>query len=280
MMSDLKIDFPPPPEALEISVMDAHCHLDITPELSIAEALAKAASVGVGGIMQVGCDVPSSRWSVDAAKQYSNILASVAIHPNEAPEIEAKSGRSGLIDALAVIAELAREKRVRAIGETGLDFFRTSDEGLSAQEFSFREHIKIANELNKPVMVHDRDAHEAVLKVLLEEKAKAVVFHCYSADAEFAKKVTDLGWYLSFAGTVTFKNAPNLREALAICPRDKILVETDAPFLTPTPFRGKTNASYLIPVTLRFMAEELNVDVNELAKNVNENFLRIFGNFE
>lgn len=279
-MSNLKIDFPPLPEALEISVMDSHCHLDITPELSTTEALAKAASVGVDGIMQVGCDVPSSKWSVEVAKQHPKILASVAIHPNEAPEIEAKSGRSGLIEAIRVIAELAREKKVRAIGETGLDFFRTSDEGLAAQEFSFKEHIKIANDLNKPVMVHDRDAHEAVLKVLLDEKAKAVVFHCYSADAEFAKKVTDLGWYLSFAGTVTFKNAPNLREALAVCPREQILVETDAPFLTPTPFRGKTNASYLIPVTLRFMAEELAIDVNELAKNVNENFLRIFGNFE
>jgi len=279
-MSDLRIDFPPLPEALEFSVMDSHCHLDITPELSVEAALAKAAAVGVGGIMQVGCDVPSSEWSVKTANQYSNILASVAIHPNEAPEIEAASGREGLLKALARISQLAQEPRVRAIGETGLDFFRTTEAGLAAQEFSFREHIKIANQFNKPVMVHDRDAHDQVLKVLLEEKANAVVFHCYSADAEFAKKVTDLGWYLSFAGTVTFKNAPNLRSALAICPLDKILVETDAPFLTPTPHRGKTNASYLIPITLRFMAEELAMPSLELAKKVNENFLRIFGTFD
>ena len=279
-MSDLKIDFPPLPEALGYSVMDSHCHLDITSELTVDEALTKAAAVGVCGIMQVGCDVPSSEWSVNTANKYSKVLASVAIHPNEAPQIEANSGRAGLLTALKRIFELAKEPRVRAIGETGLDFFRTSDEGLIAQEFSFREHIKIANQVNKPVMVHDRDAHEDVLRILLEEKAKAVVFHCYSADAKFASTVTDLGWYLSFAGTVTFKNAPNLREALAVCPLDKILVETDAPFLTPTPHRGKTNASYLIPTTLRFMAEELSMHVDDLAKNVNENFLRIFGSFD
>lgn len=279
-MSDLKIDFPPLPEALKFSVMDSHCHLDITPELPVAEALSKAHEVGVCGIMQVGCDVPSSEWSVQVANQHSKILATVAIHPNEAPVIEAQSGRAGLVAALDRIAELAKDSRVRAIGETGLDFFRTSEEGLAAQEFSFREHIKIANRLDKPVMVHDRDAHEAVLRVLLEENAKSAVFHCYSADAEFAKKVTDLGWYLSFAGTVTFKNAPQLRAALAVCPIDKILVETDAPFLAPTPHRGKTNASYLIPITLRFMAEELSINIDELAKQVNENFLRIFGSFD
>jgi TatD DNase family protein len=279
-MSDAFKEYPPVPKKLDSPVMDSHCHLDITENFSVSEALSKAEQVGVCGIMQVGCDVASSEWSVKTARENSKILASVAIHPNEAPVIEEKLGRTELTSAIKKIAELATDSRVRAIGETGLDFFRTSEQGLAAQEFSFREHIKIANELNKPVMVHDRDAHEDVLRVLLQEQAKAVVFHCYSADADFARRVSELGWYLSFAGTITFKNAPKLREALEVTPLDNILVETDAPFLTPTPYRGQTNASYLIPVTLRFMAEHLQKDEDELAKRVHENFLRIFGSFE
>lgn len=279
-MSEYFKEYPPAPKKLNSPVMDAHCHLDITENFLVSEALSKAEQVGVCGIMQVGCDVPSSEWSVKTAKENPKVLASVAIHPNEAPLIEERFGRSGLVKAIEKIAELATDIRVRAIGETGLDFFRTSKQGLAAQEFSFREHIKIANQLNKPVMVHDRDAHEDVLKVLLQEQAKAVVFHCYSADADFARRVSTLGWYSSFAGTITFKNAPNLREALKVTPIDKILVETDAPFLTPAPYRGQTNASYLIPVTLRFMAKQLEKDETEFAKNIHDNFVRIFGNFE
>lgn len=279
-MSDSVNQLPEMPQALEVEVMDSHCHLDIDNSLSVMQALAKAKSVGVCGIMQVGCDVASSQWAVNTAQAHQQVLASVAIHPNEAPEIEMKLGRSALIAAIDEIGQLATASRVRAIGETGLDFYRTDEAGLAAQEFSFREHIRIANKLNKPVMVHDRDAHDAVLKVLIEEEAKAVVFHCYSADAAFAKKIVPFGWYLSFAGTVTFKNAPNLREALKVTPQDQILVETDAPFLTPAPYRGKPNASYLIPITLRFMANELGKEVNELALAINKNFTRVFGSFE
>ncbi len=279
-MSDSVNQLPEMPQALEVEVMDSHCHLDIDNSLSVMQSLAKAKSVGVCGIMQVGCDVASSQWAVNTAQAHQQVLASVAIHPNEAPEIEMKLGRSALIAAIDEIGQLATASRVRAIGETGLDFYRTDEAGLAAQEFSFREHIRIANKLNKPVMVHDRDAHDAVLKVLIEEEAKAVVFHCYSADAAFAKKIVPFGWYLSFAGTVTFKNAPNLREALKVTPQDQILVETDAPFLTPAPYRGKPNASYLIPITLRFMANELGKEVNELALAINKNFTRVFGSFE
>lgn len=279
-MSDSVNQLPEMPQALEVEVMDSHCHLDIDNSLSVMQALAKAKSVGVCGIMQVGCDVASSQWAVNTAQAHQQVLASVAIHPNEAPEIEMKLGRSALIAAIDEIGQLATASRVRAIGETGLDFYRTDEAGLAAQEFSFREHIRIANKLNKPVMVHDRDAHDAVLKILIEEEAKAVVFHCYSADAAFAKKIVPFGWYLSFAGTVTFKNAPNLREALKVTPQDQILVETDAPFLTPAPYRGKPNASYLIPITLRFMANELGKEVNELALAINKNFTRVFGSFE
>jgi TatD DNase family protein len=279
-MSDSVNQLPEMPQALEVEVMDSHCHLDIDNSLSVMQALTKAKSVGVCGIMQVGCDVASSQWAVNTAQAHQQVLASVAIHPNEAPEIEMKLGRSALIAAIDQIAQLATASRVRAIGETGLDFYRTDEAGLAAQEFSFREHIRIANKLNKPVMVHDRDAHDAVLKVLIEEEAKAVVFHCYSADATFAKKIVPFGWYLSFAGTVTFKNAPNLREALKVTPQNQILVETDAPFLTPVPYRGKPNASYLIPITLRFMANELGIEVNELALAINKNFTRVFGSFE
>jgi TatD DNase family protein len=279
-MSDSVKELPAKPKPLSVEVMDSHCHLDISDDLNVDEAIKMAKSVGVSGIMQVGCDVASSEWSVKTAEEIQSVLASVAIHPNEAPVIEKQFGREGLIKAIKRIAELAQSPRVRAIGETGLDYFRTEAEGLVAQEFSFREHIQIANSLNKPVMVHDRDAHEDVLRILLEEKANQVVFHCYSADAEFAKKVTPHGWYLSFAGTVTFKNAPNLREALKVTPIEQILVETDAPFLTPMPHRGQPNASYLIPITLRFMAVELALHEDTLAEAVRNNFLRVFGSFE
>jgi TatD DNase family protein len=279
-MSDSVKELPAKPEPLSVEVMDSHCHLDISDGLNVDDAIEMAKSVGVSGIMQVGCDVASSEWSVKIAEEVTSVLASVAIHPNEAPVIEKQFGREGLLKAIERIAELAQSPRVRAIGETGLDYFRTETAGLVAQEFSFREHIQIANSLNKPVMVHDRDAHEDVLRILLEEKANQVVFHCYSADAEFAKKVIGYGWYLSFAGTVTFKNAPNLREALKVTPIEQILVETDAPFLTPMPYRGQPNASYLIPITLRFMATELAIEEDVLAEAVKNNFLRVFGSFE
>jgi TatD DNase family protein len=278
-----KREYPPLPEKLTTTTVDAHCHLDIEDEdifMSVEDSLAKAKAVGITGIVQVGVDVPSSRWAVKTAKEFSQIHATVALHPNDAPLIALEKGESALDEAIAEIAELAKEDVVRAIGETGVDFFRTSEEGRSFQEKSFRAHIQIANKLNKPVMVHDRDAHLDALRILDDEKAQQVIFHCYSGDKEFAQELVKRGWYLSFAGTCTFKNAQSLRDALQVTPLENVLVETDAPFLTPMPYRGYPNSSYMIPLTLATMAKEMNVDINTVADATRTNAEKLFGKFE
>jgi TatD DNase family protein len=278
-----KREYPPLPEKLTTTTVDAHCHLDIEDEdifMSVEDSLAKAKAVGITGIVQVGVDVPSSKWAVKTAKEFSQIHATVALHPNEAPVIALEKGESALDEAIAEIAELAKEDVVRAIGETGVDFFRTSEEGRAFQEKSFRAHIQIANKLNKPVMVHDRDAHLDALRILDDEKAQQVIFHCFSGDKEFAQELVKRGWYLSFAGTCTFKNAQSLRDALQVTPLENVLVETDAPFLTPMPYRGYPNSSYMIPLTLATMAKEMNVDINTVADATRTNAEKLFGKFE
>jgi TatD DNase family protein len=278
-----KREYPPLPEKLTTTTVDAHCHLDIEDEdifMSVEDSLAKAKAVGITGIVQVGVDVPSSRWAVKTAKEFSQIHATVALHPNDAPVIALEKGESALDEAIAEIAELAKEDVVRAIGETGVDFFRTSEEGRAFQEKSFRAHIQIANKLNKPVMVHDRDAHLDALRILDDEKAQQVIFHCFSGDKEFAQELVKRGWYLSFAGTCTFKNAQNLRDALQVTPLENVLVETDAPFLTPMPYRGYPNSSYMIPLTLATMAQEMNVDINTVTEATRTNAEKLFGKFE
>ena len=278
-----KREYPPLPEKLTTTTFDAHCHLDIEDEdifMSVEDSLAKAKAVGITGIVQVGVDVPSSKWAIKTAQEFSQIHATVALHPNEAPVIALEKGESALDEAIAEIAELAKEEVVKAIGETGVDFYRTSEEGREFQEKSFRAHIQIANKLNKPVMVHDRDAHLDALRILDDEKAQQVIFHCYSGDKEFAQELVKRGWYLSFAGTCTFKNAQNLREALQVTPLENVLVETDAPFLTPMPYRGYPNSSYMIPLTLATMANEMNVDINTVADATRTNAEKLFGKFE
>lgn len=278
-----KREYPPLPEKLTTTTVDAHCHLDIEDDdifMSVEDSLAKAKAVGITGIVQVGVDVPSSKWAVKTAQEFSQIHATVALHPNDAPLIALEKGENALDEAIAEIAELAKEDVVRAIGETGVDFFRTSEEGRAFQEKSFRAHIQIANKLNKPVMVHDRDAHLDALRILDDEKAQQVIFHCYSGDKEFAQELVKRGWYLSFAGTCTFKNAQNLRDALKVTPLENVLVETDAPFLTPMPYRGYPNSSYMIPLTLATMAQEMNVDINTVADATRTNAEKLFGKFE
>ena len=278
-----KREYPPLPTKLTTTTIDAHCHLDIEDEdifMSVKDSVNKAKAVGIIGIVQVGVDVPSSKWAIKTAKEFSNIHATVAIHPNDAPVIALEKSEQALDEAIAEIAELAKDDAVRAIGETGVDFFITGEAGRQFQEKSFRAHIQIANKLNKPVMVHDRDAHAAALKILDEEKAQRVIFHCYSGDKEFAQELVKRGWYLSFAGTCTFKNAQNLRDALAVTPLENVLVETDAPFLTPMPYRGYPNASYMIPLTLATMAREMNVDIDTVANATRTNAEKLFGKFE
>jgi TatD DNase family protein len=266
---------PPAPEPLPHPVVDNHCHLDVVRDddpLPVAEALAAAAAVGVTRIVQIGCDLPGARWAVEAAATYDALVAGVALHPNEAPLLD------DLDAAMAEIEALAAHDRVRAVGETGLDHFRTGEEGRAVQVESFRRHIDLAKRLDKTLVIHDRDAHEAVLAVLDEEGApERWVMHCFSGDADFARRCLDRGAHLSFAGTITFKNAQALRDALAVTPRDRVLVETDAPYLTPTPHRGRSNASYLVPLTMRAMAEVRGDDLGELCAAIDANTDAAFG---
>ncbi|AZS86747.1 TatD family deoxyribonuclease [Streptomyces griseoviridis] len=280
---------PPPPEPLRVPVADSHTHLDMQSG-TVEEALATAASVGVTTLVQVGCDLAGSRWAAETAARHDAVHATVALHPNEAPRIvhgdpdgwsrqgaRRPGGTAALDEALAEIDRLAALEQVRGVGETGLDHFRTGPEGKDAQEASFRAHIEIAKRHGKALVIHDRDAHADVLRVLKEEGApERTVFHCYSGDAEMAEICARAGYFMSFAGTVTFKNAQNLRDAVAVAPPELLLVETDAPFLTPAPYRGRPNAPYLIPVTVRAMAAVRGVDEDTLATALAANTARAF----
>jgi TatD DNase family protein len=270
---------PPVPEPLPHPVVDNHCHLDMSlgsvdSPWPVDEALARAASVGVTRIVQIGCDLAGARWAVSAAQEYAAIVAGVALHPNEAPRLG-----DGLDAAIEEIESLVvGEPRVRAGGETGLDYYRTGPDGIEAQLHSFRVHIAMAKQHGRTLVVHDRDAHDDVLRILDADGAPdRVVMHCFSGDVEFATACVERGFWLSFAGTVTFKNAPRLREALGVTPLNRVLVETDAPYLAPMPHRGRPNASYLVPLTVRAMAETLDCDLESLCRRIDANTDAAFG---
>ena len=274
------LSHPEPPEPLAVPVYDNHCHLDIDDgddPLSLTEQLTRAERVGVAGVVQSSGDLASSRWAVRAAEQDPRVLASVAIHPNDAPVYAADGA---LEQAIAEIDELAAHPRVRAIGETGLDFFRTGEDGWPAQHASFEAHIELAKKHGIAMQIHDRDAHREVLDTLHRVGAPdRTVFHCFSGDAAVAREAVEVGCWISFAGNVTFRNAQNLRDALDVTPREKILVETDAPFLTPMPYRGRPNAPYLVPLTMRFIAEHLGTDLDELCAQVAANTVAVYGDW-
>ncbi|MEV8146848.1 TatD family hydrolase [Arthrobacter sp. NPDC080073] len=278
---DSRKEYPPAPEPLPVPVMDNHTHLDFRHgllEVAVADALDAAEAVGVQGAVQVGCDLESSRFTVQAVDADRRLLGAVAIHPNDAPVY---AGRGELESALAEIEELAAHPRVRAIGETGLDFFRTHGDGLAHQRQSFRRHIDIAKRLDLTLQIHDRDAHDDVVQVLREEGApERVVFHCFSGDEELARICNTNGWYMSFAGTMTFKNAANLRDALAIADPELVLVETDSPFLTPHPYRGRPNASYMVPYTVRSMAEVTGTELSTLCSQLAQNTVASYGSWD
>ncbi|WP_243233328.1 TatD family hydrolase [Microbacterium sp. CIAB417] len=273
--------YPEAPAALAVPVYDNHAHLEILDgdePLTLVEQLDRAAAVGIAGVVQASGDIESSRWAVAAAEQDPRVLAAVAIHPNDAPVY---AGQGRLDEAIAVIDELAAHPRTRAIGETGLDFFRTEESGRPAQFESFEAHIALAKKHGLAMQIHDRDAHDAVLETLTRVGApERTVFHCFSGDDAMARIAAEAGYHLSFAGNVTFKNAQNLRDALKVTPIERILVETDAPFLTPVPLRGRPNAPYLVPITVRFMAAELGLDVDELSAQLAANTLAVYGPFE
>ena len=274
----------PAPEPLPVAVVDNHTHLDIRrddlasplrSDEGVAAALAVAAEVGVDRVVQVGCDLKSARWTVEILDDHPAMLGAVALHPNEAPRL-ADEGR--LAEALAEIETLAAHPRVRAVGETGLDYYRTGEGGVAAQQESFRWHIDLAKRTGKALQIHDRDSHEDVLRILAEEGAPdKTVMHCFSGDVAMARECTDRGYYLSIAGTVTFKNARGLRDALAVTPPERLLVETDAPYLTPSPYRGSANAPYLLPHTVRRMADVLSLDVATLCGHLSGNAEAVYG---
>ena len=276
-----KLSYPELPEPLSVGTYDNHTHLEIADgdqPMNYQDHLALANQVGILGAVQVGVTLESSRWSAQVAANEPRLLAAVAIHPNEAARYESKDALDLAIDG---IAELAGQERVRAIGETGLDFFRTeSDPGKSLQQHSFERHIQIAKDFDLALQIHDRDAHAEVVETLLRVGAPSkVVFHCYSGDIELAKICSEQGWYTSFAGNITIKRNQHLRDSLKHMPVDKILVETDAPFLTPEPLRGRPNAPYLVPITVRFMAAELGMDADELSGQLAKNTVAVYGSW-
>jgi len=273
-------DWPPAPEPLPLPITDNHTHLDVAAQvlekpLSTAEWLDQASAVNVHRAVQIGCDLPGARWTAGIVHEQPGLLGGVALHPNEAPKLAAANQ---LDEALAEIAQLAQIPRIRVVGETGMDTYRTGPEGMEAQRESFRAHIQLAKELDLVLQIHDRNAHAEVLEILKTDGApKRTVFHCFSGDAEMAQYCADQGWYLSFAGTVTFKNAGELRRALAVTPLEQIMVETDAPFLTPHPHRGAPNSSYLLPHTVRTIAEVLDQPLEAVCERIEATTEAVYG---
>ena len=270
----------PLPDPLKSKTVDSHAHLELIHNSTadsplIKQVLADSASVGIDRVVQIGYSAEQSIWSVKCAESFvGQVLAAVALHPNEAPVVE------DLEKDLQVIKDLATHPRVRAIGETGLDFYRTPPELRDKQKYSFKQHIKIAKEYKKALVIHDRDSHREVLDTLQEEGAPLnSIFHCFSGDVAMAKECIANNYILSFAGTVTFKNAQQLREALVLVPIEQLLVETDSPFLAPMPNRGALNTPAQIPHTLRVMADLRGVSADYLAGAISENAERIFGKF-
>ncbi len=287
------------------------------PVPSVAEHLARAAAAGVDRVVQVGCDLPAARWT-DALRRgapsaehgvtarpegvtghnhmlggVGRLLGAVAIHPNEAVLHGAvrEVGPDGLEpdpqprhdvpldDAIAEIAAIARSNdRVRAIGETGMDLFRTGARGEAVQREAFRAHVALAKELGLALQIHDRDAHAEVLDVLARDGApERTVFHCYSGDAAMARFCAEQGWYLSFAGPVTFRANDELRAALRAVPLGQVLVETDAPYLTPHPYRGRPNAPYVLPTTVRTVADVVGLPLADVCARLAATSVAVYG---
>jgi TatD DNase family protein len=262
-------------DPLPRAAFDGHTHLDIM-DRPVPGVLAAARDAGIARVITVGTDLESSRWSARCAAEYDDVYAAVAIHPNDT-EKAAQGSPARTAEVLAEIEALAGLPQVKAIGETGLDYY-WDDAAPAVQQDWFRAHIAIAKRTGKVLMIHDREAHEDVLRILSEEGAPdRVVFHCFSGDGEMAKRCADAGYVMSFAGNLTFAKAQNLRDAAAVAPADLLLIETDAPFLTPVPWRGKPNSPALAAYTARCLAEVKNMDVAELCDQVTATGERLYG---
>jgi TatD DNase family protein len=267
---------PPAPEPLA-PLIDAHTHLDAcggTDPESVTAIVDRAAAVGVQAVVTIADDLESARWVTEAADWDSRVYAAVALHPTRANALTE--------EAKTVIERLAEHPRVVAIGETGMDMYWPGKlEGCAepaAQRDAFAWHIDLAKRTGKPLMIHNRDADPEVLDVLSAEGAPGtVIFHCFSSDAAMARTCVANGWLLSLAGTVSFRNAHALREAAALIPPEQLLVETDAPFLTPHPYRGAPNEPYCLPYTVRALAEVVGRPAEEVAQASTATALRAYG---
>ena len=299
-------------DPLPAPVVDNHTHLPVLDDdgvpavdddvalppgeapLTMVEQLTLARRAGVVRMLTVGCDLASLDGSLALARAHPEVAVALGIHPNEAPlhagvrEV-APDGLDPdvrphhdvpLDDALAVVADLARHERVVAVGESGLDFFRTGDQGRDHQRAAFRAHVALAKELGKPLQIHDREAHAAVVETLLTDGApERTVFHCFSGDVELARTCAEHGWYASFAGPVTFRNNEALRSALRELPPELVLVETDAPYLTAHPHRGRPNAPYLLPLTVRTVAEQWGADLADACHRLTSTTDEVYGSW-
>jgi TatD DNase family protein len=269
--ADGRRERPPAPEPLPAPTVDAHTHLDAcgcVDGADVAAAMDRAAAVGVTCAVTVADDLASARWAVQAAHWDDRVVAAVALHPTRTAALTD--------DDHAEIERLARDPRVVAVGETGLDYYWDYSPPAAQQE-SFRRHIDLAKRIGKPLMIHDRDAHDDVLRILREEgPPDTVVFHCFSGDAAMARECSAAGYVLSFAGPVTFRNARALQEAAVVVPQDQLLAETDAPFLTPHPHRGRANEPYCLPWTVRALATLRGVTDEQLAASTAGTARRVF----
>jgi TatD DNase family protein len=267
---------PPAPEPLT-PLIDAHTHLDAcgaTDAASVTAIVDRAAAVGVQAVVTIADDLESARWVTEAADWDARVYAAVALHPTRADALTE--------EAKTVIERLAEHPRVVAIGETGMDMYWPGKlEGCAepaAQRDAFAWHIDLAKRTGKPLMIHNREADAEVLDVLSAEGAPGtVIFHCFSSDVAMARTCVANGWLLSLAGTVSFKNAHALREAAALIPPEQLLVETDAPFLTPHPYRGAPNEPYCLPYTVRALAEVVGRPAEEVAQASTAAALRAYG---
>jgi TatD DNase family protein len=265
-----------PPSPLPRPALDSHTHLDIM-RRPVPEVLAEARAAGIVRVITVGTDLESSRWSARCAREHDGVYAAVAIHPNDTAAVDGQADEVLAEEVLAEIGKLASLTEVVAVGETGLDYYRDHSPP-DVQRWWFREHIKIAKRTGKALMIHDREAHADVLRILAEEgPPPRVVFHCFSGDASMARQCAEAGYVMSFAGNVTFTSAQPLRDAAAAAPAELILAETDAPFLTPVPNRGRPNSPAMTAYTLRCLAETKDMDLADLCDAVTANAHRTFG---
>lgn len=301
------------PEALPVAIVDNHTH--IYPDPAGAEASEPVQNTdddgnlrmpvllatmkdgmkraGIRGAISSGCDADSLDFTLNLARDNEEFWAALAIHPNEAamhagvreiapdgldPRVEPWHEELSLDAAIEKVADLCSDDAVVAVGETGLDYFRTGDEGVAAQKRSFREHIALAKELGKPLQIHDRDAHADVVEILKRDGApEKTVFHCFSGDEDLAQICKEQGWYASFAGPVTYDPNDYLRRAFDALPDELVLLETDAPYLTPAPFRGHPNAVWGVAYTAMYLAERRGIPLADWCARIDANTREVYG---